>query len=201
MTPILQPSNVASPPKPIVPMPSLLAVSMMYSSSLPSSGMRFRTSSTARNSCWLRQLVARRAVAADADADEACGAALALALGKRRAGCICGCRRGRGQRCPEPSNSIRQAVLNIFVLAAAAFEDQLHFDIVVFPLLEVNDRNPSPRLSPVFAPVSESTEFGRKLPICRFDKRFFNRCLDFQLIDSDWRFDFECRQSGILANW
>ena len=31
-------------------------------------------------------------------------------------------------------------ILNVLVLAAAALEDQLDFDLILFPLLEMNDR-------------------------------------------------------------
>jgi hypothetical protein len=36
--------------------------------------------------------------------------------------------------------SAGHGILNVLVLAAAALEDQLHFDLVVFPLLEMDDR-------------------------------------------------------------
>jgi hypothetical protein len=60
---------------------------------------------------------------------------------------------------------LRQRVLRVHVLAPAAFEYQLHLDLVSFShcskwMMGV----PGPRLLPEFSPVSESTEFGRSLP-------------------------------------
>ena len=57
-----------------------------------------------------------------------------------------------------------QGILDILVLAAAAFQDQLYFDLILLPLLEWITGVPAPRLSPLFSPVIESTEFGRSLP-------------------------------------
>ena len=83
--------------------------------------------------------VAVRAVAADADAQGARRAALSPAPATRRAGCTCA-RLRDASGFAHVLQIAGQRILDVLVLAAAAFEDQLHFDLILVPLLEVNHR-------------------------------------------------------------
>src|SRR5262249_1287352 len=95
----------------------------------------------------LRQLVAGRAVAADADADEARAAALSLRLVYRVQNALADAVEVAA-RFAEPFELGRQAVLDVLVLAAAALQDQADFDVVPLPLLEVDDRRAWPEVVP-----------------------------------------------------
>src|SRR5262249_29253222 len=83
--------------------------------------------------------VAGRAIAADADADRARSAALALRLPHGVHDALADAVE-RPIRAAEVIEVHGQRVLRVRVLAAAALEDQLHFDVIPFPLGEVDDR-------------------------------------------------------------
>src|SRR4051794_13278897 len=80
-----------------------------------------------------------RAIASDADSDGSWGAALPLRLPDRVQDAL-----ADALEVPVGATQVvelaRDRVLDILVLAAAAFEDQLDLDLVLFPLLEVDHR-------------------------------------------------------------
>ena len=87
----------------------------------------------------LCQIVAVRAVAADADADGARRAALPLRLPHGVQNALAHAFEiavGAAQVIERAGHGI----LDVLVLAAAALEDQLDLDLILFPLLEMNDR-------------------------------------------------------------
>ena len=87
----------------------------------------------------LRQIVAVRAIAADAHAERARRAALPLRLPHGVQNALAHAFEiavGAAQVIERAG----QGILDVLVLAAAALEDQLDFDLVFFPLLEMNDR-------------------------------------------------------------
>ena len=66
---------------------------------------------------------------------------------------------------PRPGSSVGTEYLRVHVLAAAALQNQLHLDVVLLPLLEVDDRRARARdCCRSSRPVIESTELGRSLP-------------------------------------
>ena len=80
-----------------------------------------------------------RAIAADADAQRARRAALSLRLPHRVQNAFAHAFQiavGAAQMI----ESRGQGILDVLVLAAAALEDQLHFDLILLPLLEVDHR-------------------------------------------------------------
>ena len=107
--------------------------------------------------------VAGRAIATDADTDRPGRASLPLrvphGVKNRFLDAV-----ERPVRPAEMRQLRRQRVLRVGVLAASALENELDLDLVLLPLLEMDDRRAGPRLSPELVPVIESTELGRSLP-------------------------------------
>ena len=81
-----------------------------------------------------------RTVAADSDADEACAAALSLRLVYRMQNAFADAVE-IAARASEAFDFRGKTVLDIFIFTAASFEDEAHFDFILFPLLKLNDRN------------------------------------------------------------
>ena len=79
--------------------------------------------------------VAGAAVAADADAEDAGAAALALGLEDAVEDGVLD-----AFEIASAEVGVRERVLRVHVLAAAAFEHQLHFDVRLAPLVKVKDR-------------------------------------------------------------
>ena len=92
-------------------------------------------------------------------------------------------------------------ILNVLVLAAAALEDQLDFDVIFFPLLEMNDRR-------FFAQIVAAVFSGQRIDGVGpqfaeprgFRDGLLNRLLDANLVHADGRVDDERRHAGVLAN-
>ena len=122
----------------MAPTPSLLASSMISASSCGQLGIGIDVVERAEQ-LHFGQHVAVRAVAADADAERAGRAALALRLPDGVQDALADAFEVAAGFA-EVVEFAGQGVLNVLVLAAAALEDQLDFDLVLLPLLEVNDR-------------------------------------------------------------
>src|SRR2546430_2384790 len=88
-----------------------------------------------------RRGIPRRAVAPDADADSAGTAPFALRVPDCMQNALPDTLQG-AVRAAEMRQLDRQRVLGVGVLAAAPLEDQLHFDLVALPLVEVHDGCP-----------------------------------------------------------
>ena len=104
---------------------------MISASSCASSGSGL-TSSSVRNSCVLGELVTVRAIAADADAEGARRAALSLRLPDGVQDALAHAFE-IAVGAAQVFELAGQGILDVLVLAAAAFEDQLHFDLVLVP--------------------------------------------------------------------
>ena len=111
---------------------------MIDASSSPSRRIRIHVVERAEQ-LLLRVQVAGRAIAADAHADSARAAALALRVPHRVQNALANAVE-RAIGAAEMRKLNRQRVLRVCVFAAAAFENQLDFDLVAFPLVEVDDR-------------------------------------------------------------
>src|SRR6202011_3975818 len=84
---------------------------------------------------FLRESVAGAAVAADADAEDARAASLALGLENAVEDGVL-----NAFEVASAEVGVRQRILRVHVLAAAALQHQLHFDMRLAPLVEVKDR-------------------------------------------------------------
>jgi hypothetical protein len=95
----------------------------------------------------------------------------------------------------------RNRVLRVRVFAAATLEDELDLDLVLFPLLEVNDRRARPEVVAGIAAGDGVDRVRPQLPsLGRFSNRFANLLTHPDLIGSDRDLDFERRHAGVLAN-
>ena len=130
--------SVTLPPNPIVPISRLLTDRHDRCFELRQPRIRIHIVERSEQ-LLLGVRVAGRAIAADADADRAGRAALPLRVPhgvKNRL--LHAVERPVGAA--EMRQLDRQRVLGIGVLAAAALENQLDLDLVLLPLLEVDDR-------------------------------------------------------------
>ena len=111
-----------------------------------------------RRNWVLLNLVAGRAVAADAHAENARPAALALRLQHRVENRLA----AAVQVAVGIELFVRQGVLRADVFAAAAFEHEPHAQFRRAMLMKMKRGCPGPQFVPSFLPVSESTEFCRR---------------------------------------
>ncbi len=141
-----------------------------------------------------------RAIAADAHPHRARSAALSLRLPDRMENAF-----AHPFEIPirlaQVVELARHSVLNVLVLAAAAFENQLHFDLVLLPLLEVNHRRflaqvgaaifPGERIDRIRAQLAALGRFRHGLP---------DGFLDRDLVDAHRSVNGEGRHAGVLAD-
>jgi hypothetical protein len=148
----------------------------------------------------LGQIVAVRAVAADAHADGARRASLPLRLPHGVQDALAHAL----QIAVGAAHVIERAghgILDVLVLAAAALEDQFYFNVVFFPLLEMNDRRFFAQIvAAVFA--SERIDgVGPQFTQPRgFRDGFLNRFLDSNLVHAHRSVNDERGHSRVLAN-
>ena len=95
---------------------------------------------------------------------------------------------------------VRERVLRVHVLAAAALEHQLHFDVRLAPLMEVKDRRAG---SGVVAGVLAGDAVDAVLPQVALLRRRAHRLggdlLELELVVADRRVDVEEDRAGVLA--
>src|SRR6185503_4754320 len=147
-----------------------------------------------------RVRVAGRAIAADADADRAGTAAFALRVPYRMEDALLHAVE-RAIGAPEMRQLDRQRVLRVGVLAAAALENELHLDVVAFPLIEVDDRRAG---AEVVAGVLARDGVDRIRPefaaLCRFLHGGADLLAHPYLIRADGRVYFERRHARVLTD-
>ena len=144
--------------------------------------------------------VAVRAVAADAHADGARRAALALRLPHRVQDAL-----ARALEvavgAPQVVERRGQRVLDVLVLAAAAFQDHAHLDVGLFPLLEVHYGRSR---AEVIAGVLARDGVNRVGPQLAAPRRFGHRFLDplshHYLIGAHRSLDLKSDEAGVLAD-
>src|SRR6266404_3613423 len=149
----------------------------------------------------LSMLITGRAIAAYAHANRAGAAALALSLPHGVQYALAHAVQ-IAARAPKMRKLSRNRVLNVLVLAPAAFQQQFNLDfVVVLPLMEVNDRGAWPE---VIAGVCAGDRIDRVGPqlsaTCSFGDGFANLALHHDLACTDGRLDLEGWHSGVLAN-
>ena len=148
----------------------------------------------------LGQFVTVRAVAADADAQRAGRASLPLRLPDRVQNALA----HAFQVAVGAAQVVELAghgVLNILVLAAAALEDQLDLDLVLFPLLEVHHRR-------LFAQIVAAVLAGERIHRIRpqlaqprsFGHRLADGFPDADLVHAHRRVHDERGHAGVLAD-
>ena len=94
-----------------------------------------------------------------------------------------------------------QGILDVLVLAAPAFEDQLHLDLVLFPLLEVDHRRVRAQVIPRVLTRQRVHRIRAELAaLGRLDHRLLNRLPDLDLIHPHRRVHMEGRHAGVLAD-
>src|SRR5690606_19705458 len=102
---------------------------------------------------------------------------------------------------PEAGKLCWQRVLDVHVLAAAALENEAHLDLVLLPLLEVQDRRAGPE---VVAGVLTRQGVDRVGPELAAPGCLGNRLPDLflhpDLVRADRRLDLEGRHAGVLAD-
>ena len=148
----------------------------------------------------LRQIVAVRAIAADAHADGARRAALSLRLPHGVQDALAHAFEiavGAAQVIERAGHGI----LDVLVLAAAALEDQLDLNLILFPLLEMNDRRFFAQIVAAVFAGERIDGIGPQFAAARgFRDGLLNRLLDANLVHADGRVDEERRHAGVLAN-
>ena len=148
----------------------------------------------------LRQVVAVGAIAADAHADGARRAALPLRLPHGVENAFAHAFE-IAVGAAHVIESAGHGILDVFVLAAAALEDQLDLNLIFFPLIEMKDRR-------LFAQVVAAVFSGQRIDGVgpQFSEaRGFRDCLlncllDANLVHADGRVNDERGHAGILAN-
>ncbi len=94
-----------------------------------------------------------------------------------------------------------QRILDVLVLAAAALQDQLHLDLVLLPLLEVNHRR---LFAQIVAAVFSRERIHRIRPQLAAPRGlrdgFANRALHLDLIHANRRVNHKRRHAGVLAD-
>jgi hypothetical protein len=95
----------------------------------------------------------------------------------------------------------RHRILGIHVLAAAALQDQLHFDVVSFPLLEMNDGRAGTKVGAGVVAGNRIHRVRPQLsPPCRFGDGLADLLLHLDLIGADRRFHLEGGHARVLAD-
>ena len=149
---------------------------------------------------FLRVQIAGRAVAADADADRAGRAAFALRLPHGVEDALL-----HAVEVAIGAAEMRKldghGVLRVGVLAAAAFQDQLDLDLILVPLIEVNDGRAR---AEVVAGVLARDRVHRVRPELAapggFGHRLANLLAHPDLVGADGHLDLERRHAGVLAD-
>ena len=148
----------------------------------------------------LRQVVAMRAIAADAYAHRSGRTTLSLRLPHGMQDAFA----HAFEVAIGPAHVVQSAghgILNVLVLAPAAFEDQFDFDVIVFPLVEMDHRR-------FFAQIVAAVFSGERIHRVRaqlaeprsFRDRLQNRLPDLDLVHADRGVDHERRHARILAD-
>jgi hypothetical protein len=144
---------------------------------------------------FLRFAVSRAAIAADADAEDAGTAALALRVDDAIEDRVLD-----AAQIATAEVGMRERILRVHVLAAAALQHQLHFNVRLAPLMEVKDRRARPR---VVAGVPAGHAVDAVLPQIpflrrcsyRLGRRFFER----ELVISNRRVHIEEDRARVLT--
>ena len=149
----------------------------------------------------LRQRVAVRAVAADADAERPGRAALPLRLPHRVQDALAHALQV-AVRAPKPFERARQRILDVFVLAPAALQDEADLDVRPLPLLEVEDRRSLAQVVAAVAAGERIHGVRAQLAAARgFGDGLANRRADLDLAGPKRRADEERGHAGVLADW
>ncbi len=148
----------------------------------------------------LCQIVAVGAVAADADADGARRAALPLRLPHGVQDAFA----HAFEIAVGAAHVIERAghgILDVLVLAAAALEDQLDLDLILFPLLEVHDWSFFAQIVAAVFSGERIDGVGPQFSEARgFRDGIENRLLNANLVHADGGVNIERRHAGVLAN-
>src|SRR5262249_38543930 len=92
-------------------------------------------------------------------------------------------------------------ILNILILAAAAFEDQAYFDIVLFPLLKMDDRRAGAKIVGTAFARDGIYRVGTQLTaLGSFSNRLANFLAQSQLIEAGWSLHEKRRHAGVLTD-
>src|SRR5262249_6635111 len=147
-----------------------------------------------------RVQVPRRAIAADAHPDRTGTAALALRLPHRVENALLHAFES-AIRAAEVIEIRGKRVLRVRILAAASLEDQLHFNLVVLPLLEVDDRRAGPE---IVARVLAGDRIDGVRPQLAAPGRVRDRLADLRLhpdlVRAYGHLDLERRHAGVLTD-
>src|SRR5262249_17338176 len=145
-------------------------------------------------------LIPRSPITADADSDRTRAASLALRLPHRVQNAL-----AHAVQIASGTSQMRELnrhrVLNVFVFATAALEQQFYFDfVVVIPLMKMDDRCAG---SQVVAGVLTGNRIDRVWSQLAEPGSFRDSLSDLathhNLISADWCLDFERRHPGVLA--
>ena len=148
----------------------------------------------------LRIAVAGRSVTADGHPDGTNAATLSLRLPH-----------GMEDAFPHPVNGpVRtteagqfhwQRILDVLVLTTAPFEQEPDFDVLFFPLFEMENGRSFADVVPAVLASERIDRVGAQLPLPRgFLNRLKNLLLHGDLVHTDRRLDLERRHTGILAD-
>ena len=145
--------------------------------------------------------VARGAIPADADPDRSGAAALSLSLPDRVQNTFANAIQ-RPVGATEVWQFAGHGVLNVFVLAASAFEQQLDFNLlVVLPLVKMQYGRSGAEIVAAVLPGQGIHGVGPQLAKpCGFRDGCTNHLLHLELIGAHRSLDFERRHARILAN-
>src|SRR5690606_30256883 len=144
--------------------------------------------------------VAAGAIPADGDADGARTTPLALRLPDGVEDALAHALEG-SIRAPESGKLRRQRVLDVHVLAAAALEDEAHLELVLLPVLEVQDRRAGPEVVAGVLARQGVHRIGAELAATRgLRHRLPNLLLHPDLVGANRRLDLEGRHAGVLAD-
>ena len=102
---------------------------------------------------------------------------------------------------PRFGSSAGSEVLNVHVLAAAALQEEFHFDLVLLPLIEVDDRRAGAEVVPRVLPGDRIDRVRSQFAeLCRPGNRLADLRAHPDLIGSTRDVHFERRHAGVLAN-
>src|SRR5687768_569520 len=125
-----------------------------------------------------------RAVAANADADRSRRATLSLRLPHRVENALADTLE-IAVGAAQVLQLTRQRVLDVLVLAAATLQDQLHVDVILVPLLEVDDRSLDAEIVAAVPSGNGIDRVGSKLATAgRFGHSVDDGALDGELISA-----------------
>ncbi|MNC13969.1 hypothetical protein D3C75_617320 [compost metagenome] len=148
----------------------------------------------------LGQFIPGGPVAADAHTDKARAAALALRLVHRMENALA----DAVQIAPGLAQSLHlagQAVLDIFVLAAAALQDQPHINFILFPLLKMDNRRSRPQVVAAVGSRERIHGVGAQNAVpCRLGYRLADRFLHHNLVGPYRNMDNKSRHARVLAD-